>query len=104
MILGTQIASAIGLAINELATNAMKHAFPLESPGRICIRLSRDGGILSLSVRDNGRGGAKLAETGRDGSLGSRVVRSSITQIGGTITYADEAPGLAATISVPISE
>ncbi|MGE3190710.1 MAG: sensor histidine kinase, partial [Vicinamibacterales bacterium] len=48
----------IGLIVTELVTNALKHAFPDRSAGRVTVSLVRDthGGSLSLSVADDGCG------------------------------------------------
>ena len=46
-----------GLIINELVSNALKHAFPEDRIGEIRIRLSSTGeGQIDLSVSDNGVG------------------------------------------------
>ncbi len=44
-----------GLLINELATNAIKHAFP-DGTGRVVISARRIGDQIELSVADNGVG------------------------------------------------
>lgn len=46
-----------GLLINELITNAIKQAFPVEQNGEIEISLSRlDNGMVELVIADNGVG------------------------------------------------
>jgi PAS domain S-box-containing protein len=46
-----------GLIVNELVTNALKHAFPRESDGMIEVSMRRpDPGQFELIVSDNGRG------------------------------------------------
>lgn len=44
-----------GLVLNELLTNAFKHAFP-HAPGEVRVTLSREGRRVSLSVADDGVG------------------------------------------------
>jgi two-component sensor histidine kinase len=46
----------LGLLVNELITDSVKHAFPGRARGRIEVRLSRQGGLLVLIVRDDGVG------------------------------------------------
>jgi PAS domain S-box-containing protein len=52
-----QTAVPCGLIINELVSNAFKHAFPKNRPGEISIRLKRlAGDSFLLAVKDNGVG------------------------------------------------
>lgn len=46
----------LGLVVNELITNAVKHAFPDGRTGEIRLVLRRDGGELELIVADDGVG------------------------------------------------
>jgi len=46
----------IGLIVNELITNCLKHAFPLEMKGKIKISLKKIDMLLQLDVIDNGIG------------------------------------------------
>lgn len=81
----------LGLAITELASNSMKHAFPgLERgrEGRIAVEFRTRGGELSLRYRDNGAGipdSLFKHENGEEGSLGIRLIKALTQQIGGTL-------------------
>lgn len=55
-------AVALGLIVNELLSNAVKHAFPGERAGYIRVGLGRNGGRLRLVIGDDGVG---LPEPGR---------------------------------------
>ena len=48
----------LGLILNEIATNSIKHAFGSDGGGRITVKLVADVGYgeARLSVADNGRG------------------------------------------------
>ncbi|HTU01839.1 MAG TPA: PAS domain S-box protein, partial [Candidatus Sulfotelmatobacter sp.] len=46
----------VGLIVNELITNALKHAFPKGQPGQITVALNAVGDSVRLQVCDNGRG------------------------------------------------
>jgi signal transduction histidine kinase len=50
------VESAAYFAVSELLTNAAKHS----RADRVWVDVSRDGGLLRISVTDNGRGGAAL--------------------------------------------
>ncbi|MBK7864439.1 MAG: GAF domain-containing protein [Archangiaceae bacterium] len=72
-----------GLIVNELVTNAFKHAFPARE-GRVCIGLKQDGEKrLVLSVADDGVGlpGDVRAHRVRAGSLGMELVHTFAEQL-----------------------
>jgi two-component sensor histidine kinase len=54
--LGVDAAIPCGLMLNEIVSNALKHAFVGCPSGTIEIRLSRADGRLTLSVSDDGIG------------------------------------------------
>jgi len=77
-------ALSIGLIVNELVTNAIKYAFAEDvTGGRVLVDLSRQGDNLLLKVEDNGRGYPSDAAQG----LGSRLVTTFATQLGGTASW-----------------
>ncbi len=75
-----------GLIINELVTNAIKHAFGPEG-GTINVELQDKGdGSIFLSVADNGRGLQEDPESLKDGdTLGLRLVHILVGQLNGTL-------------------
>ena len=92
----------VGLIVNELVTNAFKHAFPDERGGRLDVRLERRGRkALRLSVRDDGRGMPKKAE--KKETLGMEIVRMLTTQLGGTLRVQGR-PGAEFVIEFPMSD
>ena len=56
MELDVDMAIPIGLIVNELLTNALKHAFPDHGEGLVTISLSNRSSYLLLEVSDNGIG------------------------------------------------
>jgi PAS domain S-box-containing protein len=76
-----------GLIINELVTNAIKHAF-VEANGDINIDFIDLGqGKYSLSVSDNGIGVPEDIEISKNQSLGLQLVWNLVEQLEGTITF-----------------
>jgi len=75
-------AVALGLILNEAATNSIKYAFG-EGPGRLTVSLRRavGPGEARLTIADDGRG---IAEDATEGS-GVLLMRSLARQIGGTL-------------------
>jgi two-component sensor histidine kinase len=93
-------AAALGLIANELVTNAVKHAFPDERPGRIELAFRRDGDAYLLVVADDGVGPTR--EGGGTGGLGHRLVRDLARQLGGELRI-EVAGGTRATVRLPVS-
>jgi two-component sensor histidine kinase len=92
-------AVAVGLIINELLTNALKHAFPDDRHGHVRVSFERAGEGFVLRMSDNGVGIAP--HTGTKGSgLGQRLVRSMADQIGGTLDIKPEEGGAGTVVTV----
>jgi PAS domain S-box-containing protein len=83
------------LIINELVSNALKHAFPGGRKGLISIKLREDGdGILHLEVRDDGVGIPEAIDIHRTESLGIQIVMMLVEQLEGRLEL-DRARGTA---------
>ncbi len=78
-------AAPLGMIVNELVTNAAKHAYPPPRAGRIAVELVQQSGALILTVRDWG-GGAPKAAAGAAGGLGMKLVASLAHQVGATVS------------------
>ena len=86
-------AAAIGLVVNELVTNAAKHAFRDRRDGEVAISFNEDGENWRLTVADNGCGFENGAENGHGASLGSGLVEAFAQQAGGAITRESNGAG-----------
>ncbi|HTD44473.1 MAG TPA: histidine kinase dimerization/phosphoacceptor domain -containing protein [Bryobacteraceae bacterium] len=73
-----------GLILNELISNAFKHAFPGGRKGSLSIDVRRCGGRVVLQVRDDGVGMPEGADTARPKSLGLEIVAILTRQLKGT--------------------
>ena len=75
-----------GLVVNELVSNALKHAFPNRRTGEIQIVLSQDGAkATTLSVSDNGIGLAEDLDLSKSETLGLQLVGLLAEQLGGEV-------------------
>jgi len=83
----------LGLAINEIVTNSLKHAFPNGAEGRIYIRLRRDEeGLVEVMVGDDGPGLPPGVEPAKARSLGMQIATNLITgQLHGSLAITSEA-------------
>ncbi len=79
------IAIPLGLIINELITNAFKHAFKeVEKPG-VWVNLRQDGEHLKLNILDNGPGLPEETPGKESISFGMEMIRSLLKQLRGTL-------------------
>jgi two-component sensor histidine kinase len=90
-------ATRLGLIVNELVTNALKHAFADDRAGTIRVSLRRMPGELVLVVEDDGAGCAEDVPEG----LGSRLVRLLVQQLRGRMTREPGNPGCRVIIAIP---
>ncbi|KQW81088.1 hypothetical protein ASC89_04455 [Devosia sp. Root413D1] len=85
IVVGKDSAASLGLILNEVLSNAFKHAFAGREDGRILVKLKAlPDGRASLSVQDDG--------TGFDPSvpakgIGRRLVEGFAAQLGGEIIH-----------------
>jgi PAS domain S-box-containing protein len=81
------IAVPCGLVVNELITNALKHAFPDHASGEIRIALARQPGSEALlSVSDNGIGLPDHVDTNTTATIGLQLVGLLATQLDAEIS------------------
>jgi len=74
-----------GLILNELVSNALKHAFPEGRGGEINISMATVGNRFVLKVRDNGIGLPESVDFQNPRSLGLELVNLLVGQIDSTI-------------------
>jgi len=93
-------ALACGLIVNELVTNALKHAFPGDSSGQIRIQGRPVDGRCVLVVADNGQGIQPSTRIEMASTLGMRLVASLVQQLHGTLTTGS-GPGCEVRVEFP---
>jgi len=82
--------------VNELATNALKDAFPGEQAGTD-VMLRQGSAKLTILVEDNGVGRPEDAQA----RLGSGLVRLLVEQSGGSIKRESATPDYRVVITIP---
>lgn len=90
-------AAPIALMVNELVTNALKHAFNGRADGTIDVRVGKPNGRLRIEVTDNGHG---MDGPPANGSFGLKLVNSLARQLQAEVTWADARPGTRVCIEI----
>jgi two-component sensor histidine kinase len=90
-------ALALGLATNELVTNAVKHAFPGGRDGIIAVDFHRTEDGWRLCVSDDGIG---MTQGPRKPGLGTGLIRQFVRQLNGELLGGD-GPGTSVIIRLP---
>ncbi|MDB5626130.1 MAG: hypothetical protein JWR73_1932, partial [Tardiphaga sp.] len=88
----------LGLILNEVATNSIKHAFD-DDAGRIEVNLSAAAeGELRLTIADNGKG----FQNPRAEGSGLKLISSLARQIGGRVDQTSSEKGTATSVVFPV--
>lgn len=84
--LGVDKAIPAGLILNELLTNALKHAFPDGRRGTLTVELTAKGGHVVLVVADDGVGNGSVTPQASARSLGLHLVDTLVRQLDGGLS------------------
>jgi len=79
------VAIPCGLIVNELVSNALKHAFPAGRKGEIRVGLAFENERITLVVSDNGTGFPPDLDFRTAPSMGLQVVSTLVRQLEGTV-------------------
>ncbi len=93
-------AAAIALMVNEIVTNALKHAFPEGHEGRLDIGVARTDSTLAIRLSDNGVGMEQVEGSDR---FGINLVRSLARQLKADVDWSN-GDGTKVLITMPIAE
>ena len=100
--LSLDLAIQLGLLVNEIVTNACKHAFPDGRPGSIHVRLFTEADRdLVLCVRDTGVGLPDASMPNSPDSLGMNLIRALALRVDGTLDI-DGSDGTTVTVRMPL--
>lgn len=92
LVLGADDTVCLSILVNELVTNALKHAFPDGRTGTIRISLRRAPKGLELKVEDSGVGIGANGNS-RGSGLGTRLIDTFVKQLGAEHTVASDGAG-----------
>ena len=94
--LRTDASVSLGVAVQELVTNAFKYAYPDDTTGEVRVRLKRlDDGKAELTVEDDGVGMAPNAAHVGTG-LGSKIIQTMASALKTHVEYIHRSPGTVA--------
>jgi two-component sensor histidine kinase len=81
----------MGLIVNELVTNAFKHAFKDTGHPLIAISLKQsEGKAIELKVADNGKGLQPGDDLKKTGSFGMKLVHTLVDQLNGELSISQD--------------
>jgi len=84
--LSSEMATSLGLIVNELVTNSAKYAYPDGQPGSIVVRFKVTDEQLELSVEDAGKGLPEDSDnTKYITGLGTKLIQSLVQNIEGEL-------------------
>lgn len=92
----------LGLIINELVTNAIKHAFPGRHSGSIHVSFEALEDVLKLCVRDEGVG-LTSSRSSRDTGESQNLVKGLANELRGTLDIESTSSGSSFRVSIPVA-
>lgn len=94
------LAAPLALLLHELASNAVRHAFPGEREGRILITAKRSERSMSLLVEDDGVGLEQSLQN--PAGFGRTLVELVVRQMCGRVSYVEVPLGTRVAITIPL--
>ncbi|HSD62510.1 MAG TPA: MASE1 domain-containing protein [Ignavibacteriaceae bacterium] len=88
--LGPDQATNLGLIVNEIVTNSIKHAFPDDKMGLISVDLINTDHNVKLVIKDNGIGLAPDFDLNSNITLGTQLINNLMQQVPGTISLEND--------------
>ena len=94
IIISTDRAISSALIVNELVSNAAKHAYHGLGAGRVWVKVAATGvDSFSIAVRDEGDGVPEDFEFGKGKGLGARMIRALAQQLNASLDVVARHPG-----------
>jgi PAS domain S-box-containing protein len=86
ILISIDLAIPCGLIVNELVSNALKHAFPDGRTGTVTVAMRREGTEYVLAVKDDGVYMPRHVDHRNSGSFGLQLVDTLAGQLEGSIS------------------
>jgi two-component sensor histidine kinase len=88
------------LIVNEILSNAFKHAFKGREHGSLKVSTTLAGDDIRIIVRDDGVGIPKDMDVYQTTSLGLKLIRNLVMQLNGSVTITGD-HGTEVTVNIP---
>lgn len=104
IIITTDRAISIALLVNELITNAAKHAYDQGEPCPIWVTLARKGtDAITISIRDEGKGLPADFDLKKSRGLGMRIISAFLGQLEANLEVERLSPGTDFIVEIPLT-
>jgi len=104
IVISADRAISSALIINELVSNAAKHAYQGRGVGGVWVKVATTGlDSFSIAVRDEGSGLPEGFEFGRGRGLGARIVRTLVEQLNASLDVVVRHPGAEFVLTAPLA-
>ena len=104
IVISADRAISSALIVNELVSNAAKHAYHGHGAGRVWVSVAATGvDSFSIAVRDEGGGLPEGLQFGEGKSLGARMVRSLAEQLNASLDVVARHPGAEFILTAPLA-
>jgi len=100
IMLDIDILIPLGLILNELISNALKHAFPNNREGNVRVVIKRQEANIVLEVNDNGVGASNHAGDDSNDSFGMDMIKAFAQKLKATLEIKYQ-PGVSARLVIP---
>ncbi len=104
IVISAEKATPVALMLNELVTNALKHAYgDIDNgalSGRLDIKLKKTDRGFSMEVADDGLG---MPPSGESATFGMRLIKSLARQLHADVAWHSSSPGTRVVIDLPDS-
>jgi two-component sensor histidine kinase len=104
IVIATDRAISAALIVNELVSNAAKHAYSGQGVGNVWVSIAATGvDSFFVAIRDEGDGLPEDLEFGKGKGLGARMVRALTEQLNASLEVVARHPGVEFVVTAPLA-
>ena len=104
IVISTDRAISAALIVNELVSNAAKHAYSGQDVGKVWVSVAATGvDSFLIAIRDEGGGLPEGFQFGAGKGLGARMVRALAEQLNASLDVVAHSPGVEFLITAPLA-